>query len=329
MAPEPIAIVGTACRFSGSASTPSKLWELLCDPRDIASKPPANRFNIDSFYHPNASNPTTTSTTESYFLSEDVMEFDASFFNIAKKEALSLDPQQRMLLEVVYESLEAAGLRLEALRGSATGMFCGVMNSDWEGIMALGRTVPQYASIGMARNNLANRVSYFFDWNGPSMSIDTACSSSMVALHEAVTALRLGECTASAVAGVNLILSPNFYVTASNLQMLSPNGRGRMWDAQADGYARGDGVGCVILKRLSDAVADGDRIECVIRATGVNQDGRSMGLTMPSSSAQLNLIRSTYALAGLDPGNHPEDRCQYFEAHGTGTQVSYETFILV
>ncbi|CAI7674872.1 unnamed protein product [Penicillium manginii] len=307
---EPVAIISTACRFAGSSSSPSKLWELLENPRDVASQPPADRFNINAFYDPEGSNPSTTNAREG--------AFDAPFFNISATEALALDPQQRMLLEVVYESLETAGQRLDTLRGSSTGVYCGVMNSDWEGIFSVSCSAPQYGSVGVARNNLANRISYFFDWQGPSMSIDTACSASMVALHEAVTALNRGDCSLVAALGANLMLSPSMYIAASNLQMLSPNSRGRMWDAKADGYARGEGVASVLMKRLSDAIADGDPIECVIRATGVNHDGRSMGFTMPSSAAQLKLIQSTYAQAGLDP-QRPEDRPQYVEAHGTGT----------
>lgn len=315
---EPVAIISTACRFAGSSSTPSKLWELLENPRDVASQPPADRFNINAFYDPEGSNPSTTNAREGYFLSDNVKAFDAPFFNISATEALALDPQQRMLLEVVYESLETAGQRLDTLRGSSTGVYCGVMNSDWEGIFSVSCSAPQYGSVGVARNNLANRISYFFDWQGPSMSIDTACSASMVALHEAVMALSRGDCSLVAALGANLMLSPQMYIAASNLQMLSPNSRGRMWDAKADGYARGEGVASVLMKRLSDAIADGDPIECVIRATGVNHDGRSMGFTMPSSAAQLKLIQSTYAQAGLDP-QRPEDRPQYVEAHGTGT----------
>lgn len=146
MTPEPIAIIGTGCRFPGSSTSPSRLWELISKPRDVASKPPPDRFNIDGFYHPNPSNPLTTNAKESYFLSENVKLFDAPFFNIAANEATSLDPQQRLLLEVVYESLEAAGLRLEALRGSSTGVFCGVMCADWEAIVGLDKVVPEYVS---------------------------------------------------------------------------------------------------------------------------------------------------------------------------------------
>jgi acyl transferase domain-containing protein len=248
--------------------------------------------------------------------------FDVSFFNISAGEAETMDPQQRLLLETVYESLERAGQRLDALRGSATGVFCGVMMADWGSRVEIDeQACPRYTMTGLARSNIANRVSYFFDWHGPSLVVDTACSSSMVALHQAVTAIRQGECSAAVVAGTNLLLHPNVYVSASKLQILSPTGRSRMWDAKADGYARGEGIGSIVLKRLTEAVADGDPIECVIRATCVNQDGRTMGLTMPSGKAQLDLIKSTYQMANLDPKRRAEDRCQYFEAHGTGTQA--------
>lgn len=169
---------------------------------------------------------------------------------------------------------------------------------------------------GTARSIMANRISYFFDWHGPCMTIDTACSSSLVALHHAVAAVRSGESRAAVAAGSNLCLNPEPYIAESKLKMLSPTGRSRMWDSQADGYARGDGVASVIVKTLSAALEDGDHIECIVRETGVNQDGRTKGITMPSSVAQAQLIRQTYARAGLDI-NHAKDRPQYFEAHGT------------
>ncbi|RLM00364.1 hypothetical protein CFD26_104016 [Aspergillus turcosus] len=320
MTPEPIAILGTGCKFPGSSSSPSRLWDLLCNPKTVASEPPSTRFNASSYYHPDGNHHGTTNTKDSYFLSEDIRMFDASFFNISAGEAETMDPQQRLLLETVYESLERAGQRLDGLRGSSTGVFCGVMMADWGTRLEIDdQACPRYTMTGLARTNIANRVSYFFDWHGPSLVVDTACSSSMVALHQAVTALRQGECSAAIVAGTNLLLHPNVYVSASKLQILSPTGRSRMWDAKADGYARGEGIGSIVLKRLGDAVAEGDPIECVIRATCVNQDGRTMGLTMPSGKAQLDLIQSAYRIIDLDPKRRAEDRCQYFEAHGTGT----------
>lgn len=319
--PEPIAIIGTGCRFPGSSSSPSKLWDLLRDPRDITTQVPKDRFDIDAFYNPDGTHLGTTNVKKSYFLdTDDICRFDAPFFNISASEAGDVDPQQRLILETVYEALEAAGLSIHELQGSSTGVFSGVMNDDWGQMLALdSNAIPPYSATGVARTCLANRVSYFFNWHGPSFTIDTACSSSMVALHQAVYSLRAGESQQAVVTGANLIISPNMYLTASNMQMLSPNGRSRMWDDKADGYARGEGVASIVLKRLSDAVANGDPIECIVRGTGTNQDGRTMGLTMPSSDAQAQLIKSTYAAAGLDPINHRQDRCQYFEAHGTGT----------
>ncbi|KAL3430444.1 hypothetical protein BDV09DRAFT_202202 [Aspergillus tetrazonus] len=316
---EPIAIIGTGCRLPGGSSSPSRLWTLLKNPRVVASETPGDRFDINAFYHEDPGYPGTTNSKEAYYISDDPRPFDAPFFNISATEAESIDPQQRQLLETVYESLEAAGLRLDALQGSSTGIFCGVMNNDWGELQSADyKSLPQYLATGAARSIIANRISYFFDWHGPSVVVDTACSSSMVALHHAVTALQQNECTLALATGTNLIQAPNIFISTTKIQMLSPTGRSRMWDANADGYARGEGVISIVLKRLSDAITDGDDIECVIRATGTNQDGRTMGLTMPSSVSQLQLIQSTYARAGLDP-RRVQDRCQYFEAHGTGT----------
>ncbi|KAL2812785.1 hypothetical protein BDW59DRAFT_36663 [Aspergillus cavernicola] len=316
---QPIAIVGTSCRFPGEATSPSRLWELLKDPHDVASVPPSNRFDGSSFYHEDTNHPGTGNAREAYFLSTDPRYFDAPFFNISSAEASSTDPQQRQLLETVFESLEAAGMRIDQLQGSCTAVFCGQMGADWADLIAADfQAVAPHAATGNARSILANRISYFFDWHGPSVVVDTACSSSMVALHQAVVSLQQQECPVAIAAGTNLMLGPSNFITTTKMTMLSPDGRGRMWDARANGYARGEGIASVVLKRLCDAVADGDPIECVIRAIGVNQDGRTLGVTMPSSTAQLKLIEATYDRAGLDPRN-PRDRCQYFEAHGTGT----------
>lgn len=190
---------------------------------------------------------------------------------------------------------------------------------------SIGRDIqdmPTYFATGTARSILSNRVSYFFDFHGPSMTIDTACSSSLVAIHQAVSSLRNGESCGAIVAGTNLVLDPDQFVASSKLKMLSPSGRCRMWDEDADGYARGDGFGVLVLKTLSQALADNDAVECVIRETAVNQDGHTRGITMPSASAQTQLIRATYAKAGLDLSKAAE-RPQYFEAHGTGESTLY------
>ncbi|KAF5026791.1 hypothetical protein F66182_1075 [Fusarium sp. NRRL 66182] len=318
MAPEPIAVVGSACRFPGDLTTPSKLWAFLTNPQDLQSQVPKDRFNIDAFHHPDGSHHGRTNARHGYFLS-DVQTFDAQFFNVQAGEAESMDPQQRQLLEATYDALCAAGQTLAGLKGSDTAVYVGIMTHDFELTKVVDLdAIPTYLATGAATSIASNRLSYFFDWHGPSMTIDTACSSSLVAVHHAVQQLRSGTSKVAVAAGANLMLSPLNFITESKLCMLSPTGRSRMWDAAADGYARGEGIACVVLKTLSQALADGDTIDCLIRETGVGQDGRTTGITMPSNVAQAALIRSTYARAGLDL-SRPDGRPQFFEAHGTGT----------
>ncbi|TLD18611.1 hypothetical protein PspLS_10350 [Pyricularia sp. CBS 133598] len=316
---EPIAIIGTGCRFPGSCDSPSKLWELLERPRDLLKKIPDDRFSADGFYHPKNSHHGTSNVRHSYLLDEDLRTYDAQFFGVKATEARSMDPQQRLLMETVYEALESAGLSIKQLQGSDTAVYVGVMSADFTDMLARDiEKFPTYFATGTARSILSNRLSYFYDWHGPSMTIDTACSSSLIALHQAVQVLRSKQSKVAVAAGSNLILGPEQYIAESKLQMLSPDGRSRMWDAEANGYARGEGVAAVVLKTLSQALADGDHIECIIRETGINQDGKTPGITMPSATAQAALIRSTYARAGLDL-RKATDRPQFFEAHGTGT----------
>ncbi|KAK4035108.1 hypothetical protein C8A01DRAFT_48664 [Parachaetomium inaequale] len=318
---EPIAVVGTGCRFAGGVTTPSRLWQLLADPTDLTQEVPAERFNIKAFYHPDGEYHGTTNSPKAYFIKQDHRVFDAGFFNISPKEAEAIDPQQRMLLEVVYEALESAGYTLQQYAGEKVAVFAGLMTGDYDTLSQRDELdTSQYYATGNARSILSNRISYFFNFQGPSMTIDTACSSSLVALHQAVLSLRSGECKMACVAGANLILTPEQFVVESNLHMLSPSGHCRMWDAGADGYARGEGVAAMFIKPLSQALADGDRIEAIIRETGVNSDGRSRGITMPNWEAQSRLIQDTYQRAGLDLST-PDGRCQYFEAHGTGTSA--------
>lgn len=315
---QPIAIIGSACRFPGGASSTSKLWDLLRDPEDVLSDFPPERLNLTSFYHANGEHHGSTDVkNKSYLLSEDHRLFDASFFNVNPLEADGMDPQQRILLETVYEALESAGYTLEQLQGSSTSVFVGLMTADYYDLQLRDmETLPRYNATGTARSILSNRISYFFDLKGPSMTIDTACSSSLVALHEAVQSLRNGDSETAIVAGANLLLDPSMYVAESTLHMLSPSSRSRMWDKSADGYARGEGFAALFLKPLSRALEDGDDIECVVRETAINSDGRTKGITMPSSHAQAALIRQTYQNAGLDI---LVDRPQFFECHGTGT----------
>ncbi|TLS24369.1 hypothetical protein PpBr36_08948 [Pyricularia pennisetigena] len=318
---EPVAVVGSSCRFAGGISKPSELWEQLKNPQDLSQTIPPSRFSATGFFHEDGEYHGTTNSTKAYFLQDDHRAFDASFFNIAPKEAEAIDPQQRMLLETVYESLESAGYTLKQYSGQKVSVFSGVMTADYDTLCQRDDiTSSQYFATGNARSIISNRLSYFFNFCGPSMTIDTACSASLVALHQAVQSLRSGESIMACVTGSNLILTPEQFITESSLHMLSPTGHCRMWDADADGYARGEGVAALLLKPLSRALADGDTIQAIIRETGVNSDGRTQGITMPNPLAQATLIRDTYQKTGLNPLD-ATDRCQYFEAHGTGTQA--------
>lgn len=317
---EPIAVVGSSCRFPGGASSPSKLWQLLKNPRDVLVDIPKDRLGLKAFYHEDGEHHGSTNVVaKAYLLEGDPRLFDAPFFNINPMEADAMDPQQRLLLESVYECIEAAGYPLQKMQGSATSVYVGCMTNDFHDIQGRDmEIVNRYHGTGSTRSILSNRISYYFDFRGPSVTMDTACSSSLAALHFAVQSLRGGESTSSIVGGVNLIFDSVAYISESKLHMLSPTSRSSMWDDSADGYARGEGVSALMLKTLSQALADGDHIECLIRETGMNQDGRTTGLTMPSGSAQAALIRQTYARAGLDLRSQ-SGRPQYFEAHGTGT----------
>ena len=219
---EPIAVIGAGCRFPGGADTPSKLWPVIMSPRDLSRKPSASRFNIDPFYHPVGTHHGTTNATKSYWLEDNdrsnVAQFDAGFFNIQPGEVSAMDPQQRLLMEVVYDSLCAAGQPMEKLRGSDTAVYVGSMCDDYNTILTRDwETLPRYTATGLERGILANRVSYFFDWHGPSVSIDTACSSSLVALDHAVQTIRNGRAKVAVAAGTSLILSPGEYIHSLHL----------------------------------------------------------------------------------------------------------------
>ncbi|RAH44575.1 polyketide synthase A [Aspergillus brunneoviolaceus CBS 621.78] len=315
---EPIAIVGSSCRFPGGVTSAAELWELLYNPRDVLTDFPSHKLNLSGFYHPNPDHLGCTNVpNRAYLLHTDHRHFDAAFFGISPAEAECMDPQQRVLLETTYEALEAAGYTLQQMQGSSTAVFVGVMTSDYHDIQMRDLdSAGRWNATGTAPSLLSNRLSYFFDLKGPSITVNTACSSSLVALHYAVQSLRNQEAEQAIVAGVNLILDAGTYVSESKLHMLSPTSRCRMWDEAADGYARGEGCASVILKPLNHAIADGDNIECIVRETLINSDGRSPGITMPSVEAQASLIRQTYLNTGLDP---VRDRCQLFECHGTGT----------
>lgn len=278
-----IAIIGSGCRFPGNANSPTQLWNLLRSPRQLAEPIPIDRFSGPGYYHQSGQYHGHFNVKEAYFLAEQGAHrrFDASFFGMSPAEALCLDPQCRLLLETVYEAMEAAGLTVEALRGSDTAMYAGQMVADYDQIMMRDSddSLGTYHASGTSHAILSNRVSYFFDWHGPSMTIDTACSSSLVALHQAVQQLRTGHSRVAVAAGANLIMDPKCFISLSSLHMLSPDGRSRMWDTRANGYARGEGVAAVILKTLRSALEDGDDIECIIRESAFGQDGKTKGIT--------------------------------------------------
>ena len=281
---EPIAIIGMACRFPGGANTPEAFWELLRDGGDAISEVPADRWDINALYDPDPTAPGKMSTRWGGFLDQ-VDQFDPHFFGISPREAMQMDPQQRLLLEVAWEALEDAGQTMEGLAGSSTGVFVGIHShsSDYAWLQfAAPADMDVYTGTGTAHNVVAGRLSYVFDLQGPSVAMDTACSSSLVAAHQACQSLRLGECRTALAGGVNLILSPLFTIAATRMQMLAPDGRCKTFDALADGFVRSEGCGVIVLKRLSDALADGDHILALIRGSAINQDGRSNGLTAPN-----------------------------------------------
>ncbi|KAK2025345.1 ketoacyl-synt-domain-containing protein [Colletotrichum zoysiae] len=301
---EPLAIVGMACRFPGEASTVEKFWDMLVKGQTGHSKVPKDRYEAEAWYHPNHGRRGAIQPRSGFFLRESAAEFDAPFFSITAKEAAGMDPMQ-------------PGMPMEDLAGSQTGVYAGSMTDDYAHISAADEfDLPQNSASGISRAMLANRVSWFFNLHGPSITLDTACSSSLYALHLACQSLRLGETKQSLVCGANLVLSPNYVAQLSAMHMVGPDGVSHSFDARANGYARGEAVGAVVVKTLRQALADGDTVRAVVRGTGANQDGRTAGITVPSGHAQEALIRQTYAHANL-----PLDGTGYFEAHGTGTRA--------
>ncbi|MGA2604831.1 MAG: beta-ketoacyl synthase N-terminal-like domain-containing protein [Verrucomicrobiia bacterium] len=310
---EPIAIIGIGCRFPG-ANDPAAFWQLLRDGVDAIREVPADRFDQHAFYDPNPAAPGKMNTRWGGFLGQ-VDQFDPNFFGISPREALRMDPQQRLLLEVTWEALQDAGQVPERLRGTQAGVFIGIATNDygrlqWNDLNG----IDAYAGTGNALSIAANRISYQFDFHGPSLAIDTACSSSLVAVHLACCSLRNGESTLALAGGVNLILSPAIAINFTKAGAMSPDGRCKAFDARANGYVRSEGAGVVVLKLLSKALADGDPIYAVIRGGAVNQDGRSNGLMAPNPLAQEAVLREAYRQAAVSPG-----QVQYVEAHGTGT----------
>src|SRR5579885_2206717 len=321
---EPIAIIGMGCRFPGGADSPEAFWQLLSSGSDAIRDIPAGRWDVDAFFDPDRTAEGKMYTRKGGFL-EHIAAFDAQFFGISPHEATRMDPQQRLLLEVAWEALEDAGQSLSKIGGSSTGVFIGMMsNTEYSQLQAkfgyeTGDTSyldDPYFSVGSASSIAAGRLAYLFYLQGPAMTIDTACSSSLVAVHLACQSLRNAECRLALVGSVNAMLLPEHMVNACKMGMLAADGRCKTFDADADGFALGEGCGIVVLKRLSDAQADGDNILAIIRGSAVNQDGRSNGITAPNKLAQEAVIRKALAIAGIEPR-----RVSYVEAHGSGTAL--------
>ncbi len=312
---EPIAIIGLACKFPG-AKDKYEFWDLLDQGTDAIKEIPSDRWEINDYYNDIPGAKGKMISRWGGFI-EDIDKFDAEFFGISPREAARMDPQQRLLLEISWHAFEDAGILPQSVNGSDCGVFIGISVNDYAN---LARGDPElmdaYSGIGNALCIAANRISYFYDLHGPSIAVDTACSSSLVAVHNAIKSLRNRESDMALAGGVNLILTPNLNIVFSHARMLSPDGRCKTFDASADGYVRGEGCGVVVLKRLSDAIRDHNRIEAVVYGSAVNQDGRSNGLTAPNGLAQERVIKKALEDAGLKA-----DAIDYIEAHGTGTSL--------
>lgn len=313
---EPIAIVAVSCRFPG-APDPEAFWEVLSGGVDAIREVPEDRFDIDEFYDPDPETPGKTYTRFGGFL-DGIDGFDPEFFGISPREAVWIEPQQRLMLETAWEGLERAGYAPATLRGSRTGIFAGVAANEYAHLLSSESVdkIEPYFITGNALNAISGRVAFALGLEGPAVAVDTACSSALVAVHQAVQALHSGDCDLALAGGVNVLLSPVTVIAASRARMLSPVGRCKTFDASADGYVRSEGCGILVLKRLSDAQRDGDRICAVISSSAVNQDGASSGLTVPNGGAQQRLIGTALARAGLTGGD-----VDYLEAHGTGTPL--------
>jgi acyl transferase domain-containing protein/acyl carrier protein len=312
-----IAVIGMGCRFPGGANSPEAFWQLLLEGRDAISEIPNDRWNVQAYYDPEVEASGKMSTRWGGFMSQ-IDQFDPALFGITPREAATMDPQQRIMLEVCWEALERAGYAPDRLSGSATGVFVGACNSDYAQLLMIEglENADMYLATGGAHSVISGRVSYVFGLQGPSISIDTACSSSLVAIHYAIKSLRTGECRMALAGGVNVIVSPDVTVTLSKANMMAADGRCKTFDSTADGFVRSEGCGMLVLKRLKDAIADGDNILAVIRGSAINQDGRSNGLTAPNGPSQVAVIRTALADADVSPAE-----INYVETHGTGTSL--------
>ena len=312
-----IAVVGLGCRFPGGITDIKSFAEVLFNGIDAITEIPQDRWSVEKFYSSGYLSGKSRAKWGGFI--ENPYHFDAQYFNLTPREVASMDPQQRILLEVFCEALQDANIPEEKIKGTNTGVYIGAFTldhmvnefsqSNWEAINA-------HTSTGAMMTLLANRISYLYDLTGPSLVLDTACSSSLVAIHLAAEAIKKGDCRQAVAGGVNIMINPSVFVAESKANMLSPRGRSRAFDEQADGYVRGEGAGLIVLKRLKDAIEEKDQIYAVIKSSAVNQDGRSAGQTVPNGLAQEQLIHLACQRAGIFSSD-----LQYVEAHGTGTPV--------
>ncbi|KAI1349028.1 polyketide synthase [Xylaria sp. FL0043] len=318
---EPVAIIGVSCRFAGSATSPSKLWELCAKGQNAWSRIPNSRFDVESFYHADGKRQGRTHAIGGHFLTQDVAAFDANFFNLSVDEANAMDPQLRWLLECVYEAIENAGIPAEKLAGTDTSVYAGCCGKGYQELQARDpESIPPCFLAGNGTAMLSNRISQFFDLHGPSMSIDAGDSSGLVCLNQACRSILLGESEISIAAASNAILSPDLYIALSNESLTGADGNCYAWDARAQGYGRGEGTAAFVLKPLQAALRDGDHVHAVIRETGLNHSGKTASVASSSLEAQINLIQQCYNRAGLELAD-----TGYVEAHMTGIVPSDHT----
>ena len=315
---EGIAIIGIGCRFPGGVNDAESFWKLLEDGREAVCDVPADRWNVERFYDAEPGIVGKTVAKRGGFI-DGIDQFDPQFFGISPREAPYIDPQQRLLLETAYEAIEDAGVVLDLDQGTDIGVFVGISHNDYQGLQhtATDRAgISAHTPTGSAHSIAANRISYCLHLTGPSIAMDTACSSALTAVHVACEHILAGHCKTAMAGGVTVMITPDGFIGFSQAGMLSPEGKCKAFDASANGFVRGEGAGMVLLKKLSEAIADGDPIHAVIVGSAVNSDGHTNGISLPSPEAQARLVRDACVVAGVKPS-----QIGYVEAHGTGTAV--------